>query len=217
MADPYVKFSIAAPDNIRGERGRFSAEGLQQLRSELEQTAQLVSYQVGNRIRNKVSFGPRAAASSGRLVAVTVSSRNIKVNKRVGSFSVGIGVTDYLDQSIAKYWRTFEEGSAATWRRPFIGTHLFAKYYKTDGFDFGRGRPSPHGTSLLTAKGPVSFKNSSADDLFIVKHEIAPAHSYKQVQEEAHLNLVNLQIARRFLDKTFNTPLKIFPPHGAPK
>lgn len=210
MTSPFrVRFEIQAP-NIRDERGRFYAEGLRELRRENKEIGELLRAQVARRISNHVMTGPRASASSGRLVAVTAGGGNQHIDQRVGSFSVAVGVTSYLEKSTARYWRTFEEGSAAVWKRPFIGTQLVAQYYG----GFGRGVPSPHGTSLLTAKGKIAFKG--ADDRFVVKREIAPAHVYRDVQAEAHLDLVNLAIARRFLDRIFTTPVKIFPPHGAP-
>lgn len=39
-------------------------------------------------------------------------------------FEWGVGVSAFLDQSQAKYWRTIEEGTLAVWKHPFTGTIL---------------------------------------------------------------------------------------------
>lgn len=48
----------------------------------------------------------RRAVSSGRLRAVTGDPRNVQWNE----FGYGVGREDFLDNSLAKYWRQIEEG-----------------------------------------------------------------------------------------------------------
>lgn len=201
-----VNFRVSETPNLRGDRGRFTSEGVQELMNRNRVLAETLRAQVGRRIENRVAFGKRAAASSGRLLAVSVSGKN----QQVGRWHVGVGDIDYLDRSTAKYWRTFEEGSAAVWRRPFIGTQLVVVPGRAA--ELGPGAPSPHGTNLRTARGGIGFKNTRKSDLFVVKREIAPSHIYRDVFNEAHLDEYGLQVARRFLDRIFSTPIKTFAP-----
>lgn len=195
-----VGFRVPETAGARNDMGHFISEGVRELRHRNLVLAETLRTQVGRRMENHIMFGKRAAASSGRLVAVSVDTRN----QYVDNWNVGVGVVDFLNRSTAKYWRTFEEGSLGVWRRPFIGTQLVAVYR--------RQGPSPHGTNLLTARGGVTFKNARGGDLFVVKQEIAPAHIYRDVYREAHLDQTGMQNARRFLDRVFNTPIKQFQP-----
>jgi len=71
----------------------------------------------------------RKSTSSGRLAKATGDPENIVAN----SFQWGVGVNDYLNKSVAKYWRTIDEGSAAVWKKPFKGRF----YYVSRGKEWG--------------------------------------------------------------------------------
>ena len=116
----------------------------------------------------------RRAASTNRLVTVTAAPENA-----TGTFdTIRVGNEDFLNRSIAKYWRTIEEGSADVWGRPFVGTQLYP---------VGPGRPPfpvPHGAR-------PGLRTFGGEDLkwmdgrrYVVKHEIAPMHAYRDAHEQ---------------------------------
>lgn len=53
----------------------------------------------------------RRNVSSGRLLTATADRRNIEATE----FHYAVGREEYLNKSIAKYWRTIEEGSQVVW------------------------------------------------------------------------------------------------------
>jgi len=191
-----VRFEVTPSPALRNALGQYTSEGAQGQYNENRVLAQMLSVRLGLLIATRVNFGKRAAASSKRLERTSVSRENTVVTKEF----VGIGRPDWLDRSNAKYWRTFEEGSAAVWRHPFVGTFLFPK---------GRvpyPQPGGHGSlpGLRTAREPFLHR-MGRDDLFIVKREIAPAHIYKQLWEEARPDIRNYsaRAVQGYLERLF--------------
>jgi hypothetical protein len=107
----------------------------------------------------------RKTASTGRLIEVTASKKNVsfanaKGGQTFSTFGWYVGMTDYLDHSIAKYWRTIEEGSKAVWREPFVGLK-----FRKDGVtplwgSFGRGAVAQGARTFAT--GPFSTPKKGA-------------------------------------------------------
>ena len=125
---PYLSFKIdtsGGRGGVRDAAGRFITmnDVRQQFRDANRQMARSVQSYV---VENVASSIQRRNVSTGRLVAVTASPDNIEVD----DFHFGVGVEDFLNRSMAKYWRTIEEGSAEVWadvpggRPSFVGMEL---------------------------------------------------------------------------------------------
>lgn len=192
-----IKFDVPEPAGLRDERGRFvaldSTEGQSELYRRNKLIAETVQGNVARRISNRVMFGKRAKASTGLLVRATVDPRNT----RVDPFNVGVGNPEWLDRSMARYWRTFEYGSAAVWKRPFIGTRLrpIGRFVAPDG----TFRYSKHGQR--SPSGVRTWKSGRIAKGWVVKQEIAPAHIYRDVANEADLGTEGLAAARAFIHR----------------
>ena len=152
----------------------------------------------------------RKASTTGRLVQVTADSRNRLIGgtgahpsalsgAQGAAFGWGVGNTPFLDVSVAKYWRTIEEGSAAVWKRPFAGELRTKDKQPLWGW-FGAGaflagdRALASGPYSAPDKGsdqgkfrPWYVENKSGQRTFpprehsrglLIKHEIAPMHAY---------------------------------------
>lgn len=169
--------SFRTPDiGGRDELGRFlSAQ--RELYARNARFADTMRADLGRRIENQLL---RPGQSTGRLVRASAHHENV----RFDAFSVGIGVTPWLDKS-AQYWRTIEEGSAAVWSRPFIGTPLAHS---------SKGRTS---ANLVTTK----FRTGKG---MVVQHEIAPMHIYAEVFRNAHLDEYGVRAAQNFLRRIFS-------------
>lgn len=114
----------------------------------------------------------RPAASTNRLVTVTAAPQNT----RVYTDRVQVGMPAFLDNSTAKYWRTIEEGSAAVWSRPFVGTPLSFVGGKRSSVPFPVARQQTPGIRT-TAPGRRAFT--------YVTREIAPQNAYRDAAEIA--------------------------------
>lgn len=219
-----TSFEIKPVGNLRvpkggdesGKRpGTFRAGGPQDQIRINTQYADVIQAAVVERMQRRISGGKRASASTGRLVNVTASSRN----RRVERFYVGVGLPDYLDKSEAKYWRTFEEGSKGLWKRPFIGTKLFGMkkapypvaHYATPGLrTMTEGRmqelqkkfgDNSRSRDVLAGRP----RRGDRGKFFTVKREIAPSNIYRDVALQ-HRDLVrdmSLQYAQRVLREAF--------------
>ena len=178
MADGFrlnIKIDAAAqgirvPKGVRNSSGRgiggqFATGGDQsgllainrEIANEL-QAAVVANIQAGIR---------RPAASTNRLVSVTAAEQNA-----TATFDkIRVGNEAFLNDSVAKYWRTIEEGSAETWRRPFIGTQLYPI-----------GRP-PYPVAHGQRPGIRTFGGDEKPWMdgirWVVKREIAPMHAYR--------------------------------------
>lgn len=116
---PHVGFyvNIATPTPPKDERGRL-AIAQKELYARNRELALNMQQQVAQVIDRKIL---RQSVKSGRLVTATLDPKN----RTYGRDHVGVGNEAFLDRSIAKYWRTIEEGSAATWtKRSFLSLEL---------------------------------------------------------------------------------------------
>jgi hypothetical protein len=138
-------------------------------------------------LRNIESRITRRPASTGRLLKVTAAPENAQYD----TWNIGVGDEPFLDRSIAKYWRTFEEGSAGLWKRPFIGTQLMPK---------GKNPPYPvaHGMvpGIRTARKGLAWMDG---EKYVVKQEIAPRHAYRDAVAQANVREFGIANARRLI------------------
>lgn len=185
-----VHIDISELKNLRGARGRFtSALAEQRRRNGVE--AELLKAQVVSLTASSIE---RQAASTGRLLKVTADPRNAQYD----NWSMGVGIPSFLDRSIAKYWRTFEEGSLGLWKHPFVGTQLMP---------VGKSKPPypvAHGMTpgLRTTQTMQAWMDGSR---YVVKHEIAPRHVYLQAATRADLPTFALASARRLISQIMAT------------
>ena len=167
--------------SFRNEAGQFTSTGNSAQYAANRRLAEVLRADLGEEIEAHVAAGRYAGYSSGRLAKASAAPENATVEL----FRVGIGNPRWLDRSQAKYWRTFESGSAAVWKRPFIGTPLHPV----------KGKP------LVTAIGTrAAFIRPGA---YIVGKEIDPAGIYGQVAARENLTEHALQMARRYLSNVF--------------
>lgn len=208
------KLQVKPVTNLRNERGQYTAAGVKdQLQANRILAANLQA-QVVQRMTNHIEAGGRinrSDASTGHLVNVTADPGNVRYTKDI----VQVGIPSFLDKSAAKYWRTFEEGSAAVWSHPFVGTHLFGMA--------GTGFPTKHGEypGLRTVDEHFTLGTNKAGRelgrIFVVQHEIAPANIYRAVAaDNRELILANsMQWAQRVLNKALEEVVVAGPPEGA--
>lgn len=196
---------------VRNERGHFtSAQGelFRQAREQmLNQQGEVVL-----RIKNNIK---RKSVSTGRLVRVTADPANV-VSERTSEdqFTVGLGNEAFLNKSIAKYWRTIEEGSAATWtKRSFTSLPLQGFW----GTGLGSYRMGPSGPWVQPTQ-PYSrtpggmyqpFRigkggKPSGLPIFTPGHEIEPMHAYRDVANDPNFTRNNLLIFAKFIEKVMS-------------
>ena len=170
----------------------------------------------------KAGFGAPTSPAAGSS-ASPPTPKNISAT----AFKIGVGKPSYLDKSQAKYWRTIEEGSAATWKkRSFLSLDLRGTFGATliggqagPGFSTpgtfkapeagdshgARGEAGPEngtGKFLPTGKywrSPVTGK-SYRMPVFHPGHEIAAMGAYAHAWAEAHMPEQAIRAARTFLD-----------------
>jgi len=169
--------------STRNARGQFT-KAQTEMRSRNGRYVRELQADVVRQVQSRIT---RQGASTGRLAAVTASPKNAEYD----TWSIGVGVKSYLDSSIAKYWRTFEEGSAAVWRHPFIGTQLMPK---------GGTPPYPvaHGAvpGIRTTQAHLRWMDGKK---FVVKKEIAPREAYAAALREAQPALWGRRNIQKFL------------------
>jgi len=124
----------------------------------------------------------RPSVSTGRLLKVTADPRNYIFDQTNQTFGFSFGIPRYLNASIAKYWRTIEEGSGRVWKHPFKGTQIAI-------FD-----PSFPSTKIrtVTKKSKARIKARGLPKV-LVGHEIAPQNAYADAWRE-HVT------SQRFID-----------------
>lgn len=191
-SEPFVKFRVPEIPGLR-DQGRFTA-AISQQRDLNRDLGLAIQQRVVLLMRNRIAFGERASASTGRLLQATADSRNLQVQ----AFSFGVGIPRFLDGSVAKYWRTFEEGSAAVWKRPFVGTQLLP---------IGRFRgPTAHGArpGVRTATSELPFLQGR----YIVKREIQPADIYGQVFREGFIQREAAAGAVKYLNRVLGNEIR---------
>jgi len=164
--------------------------------------------QVVANIKSKIL---RRGASTGRLVEVTADSRNRLIGGtganpsalsggQGAQYGWGVGNPKFLDVSIAKYWRTIEEGSAAVWKHPFVTGPEGLQTKSGDPLWGWFGAGAFRGGSGALASGPYTAPQSGLlngkfrpfyaekpngkrafpkrEHGLIIEHEIAPMHAY---------------------------------------
>lgn len=185
--------SIRLPEisGTRDARGRFTS-AQRAMRERNGQFAEVLQADVVRNIEQRIT---RPGASTGRLLNVTASPGN----RQYDTWHAAVGVVPFLDSSIAKYWRTFEQGSAETWSHPFTGTQLIPK---------GRAPfPVAHGQTpglRTTQTGILPWMDGQR---FVVKHEIAPRHAYRDAIDAANPRQFAIESARELLQEVWGRPL----------
>lgn len=193
---------------IRDELGHYTSAQAELYRSAREQMI-IQQGQVALRIKNNIL---RKSVTTGRLVRVTADTKNV-VSERTSEdqFTVGLGNEEFLNKSMAKYWRTIEEGSAVTWtKRPFTSLPLQGFW----GHSLGPYRTGPSGpwvsvnTPYSKAGGGMytPFRigrggKPSGLPIYNPGHDIRPMHAYKGVAEDKNFLRNNLLFFDRFIRK----------------
>lgn len=148
MAGELVLHYESPQGRFRGAKGRFiSPEQSYRLLAEHNRDSAIrLQADVVDNIEGAIV---RRRVSTGRLLKVTADPRNRFVN---GRFGFGVGDVDYLDGSMAKYWRQIEEGTdvhVGREIRGFWGGTISGFY----GNDWGR---VPRGGAPFTAMGDAT-------------------------------------------------------------
>lgn len=191
---------FSAP-GLRGELGRYIEREKQSIAAARAENEKLAR-QFQSKVIDEVSVFNRRP-STGRLRKAMESNRNIFVDDSGQSW--GFGNVNYLNRSQARYWRTIDEGSAATFKRggmigmkiyPMVfpnrapGLSKFLAWYSgvtpdnkfagTAGTDFPRGkiRAVPAATGLdFEARFP-------GYEPITIKREIQPHNYFNKAFEE---------------------------------
>lgn len=153
------------------------------MRAKNERLADRIQARVVANIQERIQ---RRAVSSNRLVKVTADRKN----RYADQFRIEVGIEDFLNHSIAKYWRTIEEGSAVVWadtpggRSQFRGMKLRGYFGGTlSGMYENAWGMVPRGGSPITWIGQGSggkfIPNKKARSRGKVKKEIDPMHAYR--------------------------------------
>lgn len=100
-----IRAPAGSPGGIGGQFIERDAQAIIRMFDNLAQEAQ------ANVVSNIESSIKRRSVSTGRLARVTADPKN----RYADQFGFGVGVIDFLDKSMAKYWRSFEEGPAKAW------------------------------------------------------------------------------------------------------
>lgn len=154
--DPfYIKIQVAHEG--RTPLGRFppginNAFREQMAAANKQLAREMQSYAV-EEVEKLVDRSPRKQVSTGRLRAVTGDSRNATW----GDSHYGVGVVDFLDKSIARYWRQIEEG--------FEG-HVGRELYGFWGGSITRVVNGPDGSRTYAGK-PWHRHSPRRSDMFI--------------------------------------------------
>lgn len=187
--------SVSLPElkGVRDAKGRFT-KAQSAMRDRNAEYARSLQADVVQLIEARIT---RPGASTNRLVNVTGAPENAQYD----TWSAGVGVKKFLDTSVAKYWRTFEEGSAAVWAHPFTGTQLFPvgrpPFPVAHGMKPGL-RATAAGSRYQVSTGKLlPWMDGSR---FVVKHEIAPRHAYRDAVAGAGAPQFLEQNARRLID-----------------
>lgn len=186
-----ARFVDQTNPKLRDVRGRYlSAQ--EALARENESMAHQIQRLV---IANIAAHIKRPAVSTDRLLNVTADRANISpIKGRSAGWKEGlaVGVVSHLDNSVAKYWRTIEEGSETAWKkRSFVGMPLPGRFGgSVTGLTTtkwgSRALAGPEFTDPGRGTGGkfVPFGKKTRKQLLgggkviTVKHEIEPQHAY---------------------------------------
>jgi len=195
--------TIKAPKiKITDERGHFLSEAQKQLYQQNRELAFDLQGEVARRIENSIL---RKQVSSHRLVRVTMDPKNISPANR---YFMGVGNEEFLNKSIAKYWRTAEEGTAKTWtKRSFTSLPLQGLWglniegwrgsYRDPWIALG-GKTQRSSRAGQEMYHPFRRGKGAALPVFHPKKDTTPMHAYKAVGESPDLSRRNLRIAGNF-------------------
>lgn len=179
------------PGDTRRPGGQFATA--EQLTGVNRQIAQELQASVVANIQARIL---RPGASTNRLVRATAAKSNITVS----GDRIGVGNEKWLN-SRALYWRTIEEGSAAVWKRPFIGTQLYPQGPGKAPFPVARNQ-SP---GLRTFSGDE--KGWMDGERWVVKKEIEPMHAYADAFADFQPGRAAFDAVNRFLNQNRRLPL----------
>ena len=202
----HVKADLSDRPRIEGKL----AQGQKELAAENKRIAVVTQEFV---VRHITSRYRRPLVSSGRLARVTAMPQNAYAS----AYNIGVGKPTHLDKSIAKYWRTIEEGSAATWKkRSFLSLNLLGVFGATAsgglaGPKFTLPGQGTGGTFLPIRPDPdtgtARFGNAVLRP-FHPRHEIEPMGAYAAAYREAQFPENAVAAARKYLDEVLGTPLR---------
>ena len=123
----WVKDPTKGIGTVRDARGMFTERDAHSIIAMFDRLAQEAQANVVSNIESSVT---RRKVSTGRLARVTADPKN----RYADQFGFGVGVVDFLDKSMAKYWRSFEEGPAKAWadtpggRGSMVGMQLRGRF-----------------------------------------------------------------------------------------
>jgi hypothetical protein len=208
-----LKFHVKADLSDRPRVEGKLAQGQKELAAENKRIAFVTQEFVVKNIESKYK---RPLVSTGRLAQVTA----LPGNAYASAFYIGVGNPYFLDKSIAKYWRTIEEGSELTWhKRSFLTLDLRGTFGATlqggragPGYSTPRGAgESDHGGKFLPTgkfwKHPETGKRYRMP-VFHPTHEIAPMRAYVLAFQEARFPESAIEAARTYLDEVLIRPLR---------
>lgn len=124
---------------MQDERGLFQANVQAELAAANRQLAKELQQAIADNLEAE-RVPSRKAVSSGRLKAAILDPRNIKYAPGGPQFGFGVMVEEFLDHSVAKYWRTIEAGTSQ-----FVGNELYGVWGATLTGEYGgRSRYGPY-------------------------------------------------------------------------
>lgn len=182
---------------VRNELGQYTSAQAQQ-HAKNRELAFATQVEVAGEIKRKLK---RPTVSTGRLVNVTLDPKNAASAWNY----VAVGNETFLDRSIAKYWRTIEEGSAQTWtKRSFRslrlqgiwGTNL--DHWRVSGAGnawVALGRPAGRGKAGKEMYHPFRFGPGANLPEFRPGREIEPQYAYARAAKKALPRYSQSQIA----------------------
>lgn len=190
------------PATRNPETGRFQAAKAD-MEAQNRQMAYAVQAQVASLIKARLQ---RPLVSTNRLVKATTDPQNAIYNDTY----VGVGNQKFLDRSIAKYWRTIEEGSAKTWtKRSFLSLELQG-FWGTNIHSWrgakGRewvalGGETSHGNGRDEMYHPYRFGKGANLPVFHPTKHILPMNAYRDAKRNPEWDARAVEISRQFFAK----------------
>jgi hypothetical protein len=201
-------FKMKPADTSRAfEEGKFSSGGQRELAAENKRIAVVTQSFVVRYMEQNLK---RPGVATGRLARVTANPDNVYAS----SFVIGVGKPSYLDKSMAKYWRTIEEGSAVTWKkRSFLTLDLLGVFGATINGRYAGPRFTLPGRTTGGKFRPVRPNPETGEARFgrVVlrpfhpRHEIEPMGAYTWAYAQGRFPEQGIAAARRYLDWLLNT------------
>lgn len=185
----WVKDPTKGIGTVRNALGQFQSRDARAITEKFERLAEEAQANVVAHIEESIT---RRSVSTGRLAKVTAAPEN----RYADQFGFGVGVVKYLDNSIAKYWRSFEEGSAKAWsdtpggRSSMVGMQLRGKFGGSiTGWKDTRTpgpQPQPLAGKPWGAQGGKLrwYWNMPENPNFTVKHDYPGRHAYLRTYQE---------------------------------